>query len=98
MNNYEIIEKSQSKPILLDFWATWCAPCKSLGIILNNIVQTDNRFELIKVNVDEESDLTAQYNITSVPTLKLIKYGNLVNELIGLQSQKNLQNWLDKNL
>lgn len=92
----EVLEKSNQVPVLVDFWADWCAPCKSLMPILTKLAEEyQGQFILAKVNSDEQKQLTSQYAIRSLPTLKLFRDGEVVNEAIGVQSEAQLREMLD---
>ncbi len=93
----QVIEKSKEVPVLVDFWAEWCAPCKMLLPILDKLVKEyEGQFILAKVNSDEQKELAAQYGIRSIPTLKLFRHGAVVEEMMGVQSETVLREMIDR--
>ncbi|MCI7344620.1 MAG: thioredoxin [Fusobacterium necrophorum] len=78
----EVLEANQ--PVIVDFFATWCGPCKSLGPVLEDVIAEDSFKKIVKVDIDAEPELAAEYKIMSVPTLLLFKHGEVVEKSVGL--------------
>ncbi|MEA5453719.1 thioredoxin [Sinomonas sp. JGH33] len=79
------------KPVLVDFWAEWCAPCRVLGPILEQIHEEHDEIEIVKINIDENPAITRSYGITSIPTMKLYKGGEVEKTIIGAMSKTHLE-------
>lgn len=94
-NNFETEVLKASKPVLLDFWASWCGPCRMQGPIIDQLAQSRTDVVFGKVNVDEEPELASTYGITSIPTLIIFKNGQLVNQVTGVTPKSSLERMLD---
>ena len=95
----EVIEASQTTPVLVDFWAPWCGPCKSLGPVLEKVEAAYNgRFKLVKINSDDEQELAGAFGIRSIPTCVLMIEGKPVDGFMGALSEGQVKAFLDKHL
>jgi len=98
-SNFEELVLKSPVPVLLDFWAIWCGPCKAIGPTIDELAdEYDGRFRIGKVNVDEETELVKNFNIMSIPTLITFKDGNQVERIAGARSKSDLKGLLDKYL
>lgn len=96
-DNFEAEVVNSDQPVLVDFWAEWCGPCKMLGPVLDELAgDYDGKVKIGKVDVDSNQQLAAQYGITSIPQLFFFKGGEVVNQVGGLRSKGDLAAALDE--
>ncbi|WGZ92822.1 MAG: tetratricopeptide repeat protein [Candidatus Thiothrix putei] len=96
-NFQQIMESSYQVPILVDFWADWCQPCKMLLPILIKLVnEYQGGFLLVKVNSDQQQQLAAQFGVRNLPTVKIIKDGRIVDEFMGVQPEADIRKLIDR--
>lgn len=89
--NFTEIVLNSEKPVLVDFWAEWCGPCRMVGPILDEIGEEyADKIEIVKVNVDEEPHLAAEYQITGIPAMKVFHNGKIVKEMVGARPKPAL--------
>ena len=88
---------SSTQPVLVDFWAPWCSPCRALTPVLDELAtEYAGKIKIAKVNVDNEQDLAVQYNISGIPALLIFKNGQVVEQMAGLRSKRDLKVSLDR--
>lgn len=84
-------------PVLVDFWAEWCGPCKMIAPLLDELAdEYDGKIKIAKVNIDEQQQLAAQYGIRAIPTLLLINKGQVAEQMVGAKSKRDLKASFDR--
>ncbi len=92
-----ILEPSQTLPVLVDFWAPWCGPCRVLGPVLDKVAAANaGRFTLVKVNTDEQPEVAQHFHIQSIPAVKLFDKGKLIAEFVGALPEREVSAWLSR--
>ena len=86
--NFQNEVMESDKPVLLDFWAPWCMPCRMVGPILEEIAEERSDIKVGKINVDEQPELVGQFQVMSIPTLLVIKNGKIVNQSVGAMQKE----------
>ena len=89
--NFQDEVLNSQEPVLLDFWASWCGPCRMVSPLLDQIAQEHPEWKVGKVNVDEEQSLAAQFGIMSIPTLVVVKDGKVANQAVGVMPKEAIE-------
>lgn len=90
-NNFEQEVLHSDKPVLIDFWAPWCGPCRMLSPVISEIAEEyGDKVKVCKVNVDDEGELAASFNVMSIPTLVVVKDGKVTNSSIGVRPKAQI--------
>ena len=97
--SFEADVLKSSQPVLVDYWAEWCGPCKQIAPILDEVsLAYQGKLQIAKMNVDENRDIPAKFNIRGIPTLLLFKGGNVEAQKVGALSKSQLTAFIDSNL
>lgn len=94
-NNFEDLVLKSEKPVLVDFWAPWCGPCRMLAPTLESLAGETDSVTIVKLNVDDNQALASNYQIRGIPTLILFKNGDVDKKISGVQSLDNLKKFIN---
>ena len=92
--NFNAEVMNSDKPVLLDFWATWCGPCRMLSPVIDEIAGERADIKVGKINIDEQEDLAAKFGVMSIPTLIVIKDGKIANQSVGIRPKAQILSML----
>lgn len=95
VTNFKAEVLDSALPVVVDFWAEWCGPCKMIGPSLEEIsAEMDGKVKIVKLNIDENPELGAQFGVRSIPTLLMFKGGEIASNLVGAAPKSRLNDWI----
>ena len=92
--NFDEVVLNAEKKVLIDFWATWCGPCKMIAPVIDQIAEENNEIIVAKIDVDKDPELAIRFGITSIPTLILMDKGEKIGQLIGYRPKEDILKFL----
>lgn len=95
----EVLDASKTQPVMVDFWAEWCGPCRALGPTVDAIAaERAGKLKVVKMNVDENMNTPGKYNVRGIPTLLIFKNGQVAEQIVGAVPKENIEKALERQL
>lgn len=97
-DNFDMTVRNSAKPVLVDFWADWCGPCRMLSPVIDEISEERDDVVFGKLNVDDQPDLAVEFGVMSIPTLIIFKNGEIAGQSVGVQPKDALEDFIDNSI